>query len=161
MPIFNPDTLTEDESKTVQALIDARLQTYNSNLGLNKILGFLNSWASLLFVDSSRSMFGALSDKDANLMVAGKGICTLFLTLVNDSITLDQLKTKKDFKGLDIAEWVYVGSATNPQAKAYLDAFGKLGLKEYGLLIWCSYQNKIGGYLILNRDGTTFISGNK
>lgn len=159
MPIFNPDTLTEDESSAVQALINSRLQSYNSNLGLNKILGFLNSWAALLFADSNRSMFGAVSDKDANLMVAGKGIVTLFLTLVNDSITLEQLKAKKDFKGLDIAEWVYVGAATNPQAKAYLDAFGKLGLKEYGMIIWTSYQNKIGSYIILNRDGTTFISG--
>ncbi len=119
------------------------------------------SWNSLMFQEAGRAMFGALSEQDANLMVAGKGVVTLFLGLVGDSINLDQLASKADFKGIDIAEWVFVGKKSNPKAAAYLNAFGALGLKENGMLLWLSYKGAIGGYFIINADGSTFISKSK
>jgi hypothetical protein len=115
-------------------------------------------WKSLTYQAVGRAMFGALSEQDANVMVAGKGVVTLFLGLVGDSINLEQLANKTDFRGIDIAEWVFVGKRNNPKATAYLNAFGSLGLKENGMLLWLSYKGGIGGYFIINADGSTFTS---
>ncbi|RAM50399.1 MAG: hypothetical protein C6Y22_17540 [Hapalosiphonaceae cyanobacterium JJU2] len=144
-------------NRPLQPLIDARVTELTQLKKTDKHFG---SWKSLMYNESSRSMLGALSGQDANIMAAGKGVTTLFLGLVNDSISLETLADKKDFKGIDIAEWVFVGKKTNPQAAAYLNVFGPLGLKENGMLLWLSYNGGVGGYFIINADGTIYLSSN-
>ena len=113
----------------------------------------LGSWAnSLLYQREERGMFASVAGKDANFMVAGKGIVTLFLALMGDEANLDS------FEDISIAEWVYIGDQNNLQARSYLDFFGKYGLKEYGLLLWLTYKGSLGGYLIINADGSIYTS---
>jgi hypothetical protein len=145
MPLYKP----------LQQIIDARITEATQLKKTDKHFG---SWKSLMFNEAERAMLGTLSGQDANIMAAGKGVTTLFLGLVNDSINLDALASKTDFKGINIAEWVMVGKRSNPQAAAYLNVFGPLGLKENGMLIWLSNEGAIGGYFIINADGSIYTS---
>jgi hypothetical protein len=138
----------------IQSLINQKI----SELQLKKTDKHFGGWKSLMYNEPTRSMLGTLSDKDANIMAAGRGIVTLFLGLVGDSISYESLINKKDFKGMDIAEWLFVGKRSNPQAAAYLNVFGKYGLKENGMLLWLSYNGGIGGYFIINADGSIYSS---
>jgi hypothetical protein len=125
-----------------------------------RISNSFGSFESLMFTDVGRAMLGTLAGKDGNFMCAGKGVVTLFLALVDESISLETLVEKKDFKGINIAEWVYVGKRTNLQAAAYLNVFGKYGLKENGMLLWLSYNGGVGGYFIINADKSIYLSSN-
>jgi hypothetical protein len=143
---------------SISELIKSKITEQTQLKRINNSFGYFES---LMFAEAGRAMLGTLSGKDGNLMCAGKGVVTLFLALVDESISLEALVDKKDFKGINIAEWVFVGKKSNPQAAAYLNVFGKYGLKENGMILWLSYNGGIGGYFIMNADGSVYMSGQK
>ncbi len=111
----------------------------------------LNSWQGAIHREPGRGMFVTTAEEDANFMVAGRGISTLFLGVMDDNATLNS------WTGIDIAEWVKLGE-NNPQTQSYLNAFGPKGAKPGAMILWTSYQGGIGGYLIINPDGSIHTS---
>lgn len=113
-----------------------------------------NGYRGATFVrDGKTQQFVGSRDSYASQFVAGVDVVTQYLGVLKDGETFDETEPTR----FNMTEWVKLG--TGPQSDAYLNAFGRFGLKPYGTIIWSLHDNAIASYFIQNVDGSTFMSG--